>query len=477
MFTTAELFGRFHSPKSRLKEARDKFTGLPINELQDLLGPGLPTHLLSAAEEGHFSRERVYTLAITFWTFLWQIMNPGSSCREAVRKLRAWFVWLGKPKPSADDSPYCQARRHLPKEILQRFLKASAQSAEQSGRIGWRFHGRVVQVGDGTSCDAPDTPANQRAYPQYKKQKPGCGFPSVRIVGLFSLATGALLALATGNKHKAELQLFRKIWDEIKSGDIFLADRGFCDFVTLAWLRRRAADVVVRLNGSRNHDMRQGKRLGKHDRLVTWAKPTRKPKTATRKIWRALPQEITLRLIRYPVHIPGFRPQQIVLVTTLLDPIAYPAAELADLYRRRWRVELFWDKIKGSLQMDMLSCKSPAMVYREILFHMIAYNLIRRLMAEAANVYDMDVARFSFKGTLDTLRQFSLVIMQAKNRRQKMVLLNDLLSVLAEDPVPDRPDRIEPRVQKRRPKAYPFMVQPRQVLKAKILKNRKYKGA
>ena len=158
-------------------------------------------------------------------------------------------------------------------------------------------------------------------------------------------------------------------------------------------------------------------------------------------------------MIRYPVHIPGFRPQRIVLVTTLLDPIAFPAAELADLYRRRWRVELFWHKIKHSLQMDMLSCKSPAMVYREILFHMIAYNLIRRLMAEAANVYDMDVARFSFKGTLDTLRQFSLAIMQAKNRRQKMVLLNDLLSVLAEDPVPDRPDRIEPRVQKRRPKA------------------------
>ena len=477
MFTTAELFGPFHSPKPRLKEARDKFTGLPINELQDLLGPGLPTHLLSPTEEGPFSRERVYSLAVTFWTFLWQVLNPGSSCREAVRKLRAWFRLLGLPKVSADDSPYCQARQRLPKETLQRFLKASAQSAEQGGRTAWRFHGRLVQVGDGTSCDAPDTAANQRAYPQYKKQKPGCGFPSVRIVGLFSLATGALLALATGNKHQAELRLFRKIWDEIKSGDIFLADRGFCDFVTLAWLRRRGADVVVRLHGTRNHDLRQGKSVGKYERRVTWAKPPRKPKTATRKIWRALPREITLRLIRYPVQVPGFRPKRIVLVTTLLDPIAYPAAELAQLYLRRWRVEVFWGKIKGSLQMDMLSCKTPAMIYREILFHMIAYNLIRRLMVEAANIYDLDVARFSFKGTMDTLRQFSLVIIQAKNRRKKLLLLNDLLSVLAEDPLPDRPDRVEPRVQKRRPKAYPFMVQPRQVLKAKILKNRKYKGA
>lgn len=477
MLTTAELFGAFHSPRPDLRAAHQKLKKLPINELQDLLAPGLPTHLLAPADEGPFSRQRIYTLGVTFWTFLWQVFNPGSPCREAVVKLRSWFKFLHLPQPKIDTTPYCQARKKLPKDTLQRLLKASAQSAEQSGRTAWRFHGRWVQVGDGCCCEAPDTPENQRSFPQSRKQLPGCGFPMIRIVGLFSLATGALLALATGNKHSAELQLFRKIWDEIKAGEIFLADRHFCDYVTLAWLQLKGADVVVRLHGSRNHDLRQGKALGKWDRLVTWGKPRRQAKTATRKIWRALPALITLRLVRYPIQVPGFRTKMVVLVTTLLDPIVYPAAELAALYVRRWRVELFWRKIKTTLQMEMLSCKTPGMVYREILMHMVAYNLTRRLMVEAANLYDVDVALLSFKGTLDTLRQYSLVITRAKSRRAKIELINDLLASVAEDTLPERPHRVEPRMRKRRPKPYPVMKEPRAVLKAKLLKNPDYKGA
>jgi hypothetical protein len=477
MFTPSELFGPFHSGRPHLKTARHRLTGLPINELQTLLEPGLPSYRLASSEEGPFSRERVYSLLVTVWTFLWQVLNPGSACREAVQKVGAWFKLRGLPPVSPDTSPYCQARRKLPLETLQQLLTASAHHTEQGARLAWRFHGRPVKVGDGTFCQAPDTPANQRSFPQSRRQKPGCGFPLVRIVALFSLATGALLSLAIGNKHKAELQLFRKIWDELKAGDIYLADRYFCDYVTLAWLQKQGVDVVVRLHASRRHDLRQGKALGKYDRLVTWLKPKHQAKSATKKIWRALPSTVTLRLIRFPVQVPGFRPKTITLVTTLLDPRLYPAAELAGLYLRRWRVELFWRKIKTTLQMDMLSCKTPPMVRREIHCHLIAYNLIRRLMVEAANIYDVDIARLSFKGTLDALRQYSLVIVQAKSRRQKLMLMKELPHVIAKDLLPDRPNRVEPRVQKKRPKAYPCMVQPRRVLKAKILKNRKYKGA
>ena len=246
--------------------------------------------------------------------------------------------------------------------------------------------------------------------------------------------------------------------------------------LALAALALRQVDCVLRLNGSRPHDFRQGKRLGQWDRLVSWTKPQRKPRTATRKLWRALPGQITLRLIRYQVCIRGFRPDHIVLVTTLLDPVAYPAEEIAELYLRRWRVELFLRDIKTTLQMDHLSCQSPAMLYREIMMHLIAYNLIRCLMVEAASIHDLDLQQLSFKGSLDTILHFSLVMVQARSQRQRRQLLNIMLETLARDPLPIRPHRYEPRCQKRRRKAYPFLMQPRAKLKAKVLGKRTSTG-
>ena len=225
---------------------------------------------------------------------------------------------------------------------------------------------------------------------------------------------------------------------------------------------------LLRLNESRTHDFRQGKRLGPYDRLVTWHKPQRKRKTATRRLWNALPAQIPLRLIRYPVCIPGFRPKYIVLVTTLLDPVVFPAAELAQLYLRRWSVELFFRHIKTTLQMERLRCLSPALLHREVLMHLIAYNLIRGIMAEAAAIYDQDVARLSFKGSMQTVRHFSQVIAQASSRRKAVQLTNDLLQTLAQGLVPDRPGRAEPRVLKRRHKRYSLMPRPRNHWKAHL---------
>jgi len=479
MFTTGQLFGKFHSPKAPLDPARQQISAAPPEELEGLFAPCFPAGLLSQADEGPNSRNRVFSRRVTFWTFLWQTLNPGSSCRSAVRKVKAWFGLLGRPTVKEDDSPYCQARRRLDRDTLERALRASAQAAEQRAPQKWLFHGKEVIVGDGTTSTAADTPENQRAYPQSARQQPGCGFPLVKWVALFSLASGALLDVVMGNKHKAELQLFRKLWDGLKAGMIFLADRGFCDYVTIVALWLRKVDCVLRLNATRPHDFRKGKRLGRYDRLVTWQKPKRKPRTATRKLWRSLPEQFTLRLIRYPVSIAGFRTRHIILVTTLLDPVLYPASELAALYLRRWRVELFLRNVKTTMRMDVLKCKTPEMLYRELMMHLIGYNLVRCLMVEAASIHDVDLERISFKGSVDTLRHFSLVIAKARSHRQQIQLTNEMLEALASDALPDRPHRVEPRSQKRRPKAYPFLIKPRGELKAKLMgtKNRKNRRA
>jgi len=467
MFTTTDLFGKFHSPRQPLAAAKAQLPSSP-NELARLFQDAFPAHWLSPTEEGPNSRQRIFSLRLTFWTFLWQVLTPGSPCADAVLKVVAWWASLGRHGLSPDTSPYCQARARLSLATLRNILRATFQKAEQRVRSLWRFHHRDVIVGDGTTLSAPDTPENQRAFPQSSNQKEGCGFPLIKLVGLFSLASGALLAFKTGSKHSHELQLFRALWKHLKKGDIFLADRLFCDYVTIAWLGRRGIDSVLRLNEKRARDFRKGKHLGKYDRLVTWKKPERIRKTATRTIWNALPEEITVRLIRYPVRLAGFRPRQIILVTTLLDPVAYPAAELAQLYLRRWSVELFFRHIKTTLQMDTLSCLSPAMLAREILLHLIGYNLIRGLMAETAAIHDQDVARISFKASVQAVHHFAQVIARASSRRQALQLTNDLLETLARAPVPDRPGRAEPRVKKRRHKRYPLMTRPRSAWKVKI---------
>lgn len=475
MFVTSDLFGRFHSPRRRnpLQQQRDHAAASSLCGLSALFENLFPAHLLSQADEGPNSRERTYSLRVTFWAFVWQVLNPNQACRQTVRMIQAWFAALGASKISEDTSPYCQGRKRLPKQILEKILEATWLAADQRAQQNWRFHDREVVVGDGTTVQAPDTPENQRAFPQSAKQAEGCGFPLVKIVGLFSLTSGALMNLALGNKHGSELGLFRRIWETIKKGSIFLADRGFCDFVTLLGLWMRGVDSVLRLNSSRGNDFRKGKKLGKYDRLVVWRKPSRRTRTASKTLWSKLPQEATLRLIQFPVCIPGFRPRKIALVTTLLDSKEYPASELAALYVRRWQVELFLRNIKTTLKMEVLSCMTPAMVRKEVLMHFIAYNLIRCVMTEAAGAADIDVQRISFKGTLDTILEFSKLLYTIKTRSRQRKFIIEMLRAIARDELPDRPNRVEPRNQKRRPKAFPHMCHPRKKLRAKLLKNRR----
>jgi hypothetical protein len=433
-------------------------------QLDRLLCPFLPPGLLSQAGEGPNSRERLYPLRRTFFGFLSQVLNPDCPCREIVRQILALGTLAGGAPSSPGTSAYCQARMRLPWDLLPRLRCALAARADRACQL---WHGLRVKVIDGTGATLPDTKKNQRAYPQPRGQKPGCGFPLMKIVGVFSWSTGVLLDYAKGNKHQHELALLRRLLDSFKPGDLALADRGFSTYTLMALLWLRHVFSLFRLHHARPQDFRRGKRLGKNDRLLRWPKPAdwQKPRYLPKALWQLLPKELSVRMVRFTLEIPGFRTHSVTLITTLLDPIEFPAAELAQLYARRWRIELWFRDIKTSMGMERLRCLSPKMIHKELEMFFIAYNFIRCLMAEAATTHDAPLDRLSFKGTVDSVRQFAVAIAQAHSRKKQNQLIARLLEIIAQDLVPDRPGRREPRAVKRRPKPYQKLNRPRHLMK------------
>lgn len=432
-----------------------------LAQLGEHLAQLLPQHLLASEEDGPHSRERIYSLRLTFECFLWQLLNPATSCREVVRQVQALCRLQARPPVDEGTSAYIQARQRLPQERFQHLLKATAVAADQrAGDVG-HLSGRPVKVVDGSTVQLPDTPANQRHYPQPSSQKPGCGFPVMRLVVLFSLASGALLEVAWGNLLGHDLRVFARLWDTLRAGDILLGDRGFGNFPTVAQLPRQGVDVVARLHQRRKVDFRKAKPLGPNDGLFVWRKNSQQSTIFTAAQWGALPEEITVRILRFRTTIRGFRNRKVTLVTTLLDPQIYPAQELATLYGRRWRLELCLRDVKTTMGMELLRCQSPQMARKEVLGYLIAHNLVRCVMAEAARVHDAALDRLSFKGTLDAMRQYSAAIARARSRKLRRQLWQDLLVNLVRDEVPCRPNRREPRALKRRPKQYPLLTRPR----------------
>jgi hypothetical protein len=417
--------------------------------------------MFAPTAKGINSRQRIYPLPLTFWAFLSQVLSPGSSCREIVRKVQAWYAPQGQ-RPDSGTSAYCQARRRLPLAALAELHQTLA--AKLSARITTPelWLGRHVKVVDGTGLSMPDTVANQKAWPQPAGQKPGCGFPVVKLAACFCLASGALLEWVEGPLKEHDCRLLQKLLPAFKKGDVVLADRGFSSFSSLATLRARGADAVMRVHHFRKLDWRAGQRLGRRDRLVTWKKNQFQGKLWTAEQWAQLPAELTVRLVEIVVAVPGFRTQKLVLVTTLLDPQTYSAEALGQLYFRRWAVELFIRDIKTTLGLDVLRCQTPAMVRKEIVMHALAYNLIRALMQDIAHHYQVSVQRLSFKGTVDALRQWREVIVNAKDQPRATGKLRRLFyQSIADDLLLVRPDRSEPRAVKRRPKNFRLLTKPR----------------
>src|SRR6266487_3727307 len=428
-----------------------------LAHLEQLVGPWLPPGLLSQSEEGPNSRDRIYSLRRTFFAFLYQVLNPDCPCREIVRQVQALFGLQGQGPVDQGTSAYCQARKRLPLDTLQRLRVALAAAAEKTAKL---WHGLRVILIDGTTTSLPDTPKKQRAYPQPGGHKPGCGFPLLMLVGLFSLGTGVVLDYAKGNKHHHELRLLQPLLDQFKAGDLAVADRGFSSYVLLALFDLRSVACLFRLHQARPADLRQGKRLGKNDRLVLWHKPQQKPRWLPQSCWKKIPEQLSLRVLRFKLCRRGYRPDSVTLVTTLLDAKEYPAQDLAELYARRWHIELWFRHIKTSMGMEVLRCKTPQMVHKELEMFFIAYNFIRCLMAQAAALHDVPLERLSFKGTVDSVRQFSIAIAQAPSKKKQKQLIAQLLEVIALDEVPERPGRREPRAVKRDPSPISYLTGP-----------------
>jgi hypothetical protein len=441
--------------------------------LERLLHPFLPPGLLSQAEEGPNSRERIFSVRRTFFGFLYQVLKPNTPCREIVRQIQALFALHDQNAVDESNSAYCQARKRLPLDTLCRVRVAVAAVGEKSAPL---WHDLRPKVIDSTTLSLPDTVKNQRAYPQSRSQKPGCGFPLMRVTAVFSLATGLLLDYARGNKHQSELRLLWRLLDQFKPGDLALGDRGFCSYVLLALLLRRGVHSVFRLHQARPADLRQGQRLGKNDRLFTWLKPPQRPRWLPQSWWHKIPAQLTIRVLRCKLSSPGYRPDSVTLATTLVDAQKYPAQDMALLYARRWNIELWFRDIKTAMGMEVLRCKSPAMVHKELEMFLIAYNLIRALIVQAGLCNDVPLQRMSFKGTVDSVRQFSAAISQARSRKMQNRLICRLLEIIALDQVPERPDRREPRAVKRRPKAHRLLNQPRRKFKEITHRNRYWKN-
>ena len=447
-----------------------------LGQLQEHCRDLIPAPLLCTEDDGPHSRERIFSLRLTCQCFLWQGLKPKTSCREVVRQVQALFRLAGRGLIDEGDSAYVQARQRLPKERLEKALAAIAQAADRRAGGGGQLQGRPVKVVDGSTTQLADTLENQHRYPQPAAQKPGCGFPVMRFVALMSLTSGAILNVIRGSLHHHDLRLLRALWDQLKKGDILLGDRAYGEYTPLATGPQRGVDVVARLHARRKVDFRKARRLGKNDGRFVWTKGCQQSEILSATEWSLLPAQITVRLIRFTATIRGFRSRRITVVTTLLDPKDYPAQDLIALYARRWRLELCLRDLKTTMGMEQLRCKSPDMAEKELLAYLVAHNLIRCLIAEAVARYQVDLERVSFKGSVDALRQYSDAIAKARSHKMRRQLWEDLLLNLARDLVRYRPNRLEPRAVKRRPKPYPLLNRPRRRFVEISHRSRYWKG-
>jgi hypothetical protein len=424
----------------------------------------LPARRIDQAlrEEGASWRQCLFSPALTLWAFLAQVVSPDGSCRAAVARVLAWLVAQGQRACSPKTDPYCKARQRLPESLLSRLTSETGHALAPRMPAAWRWKGRRVRIADGTTVSMPDTAANQAEYPQSRGQAPGVGFPLARLVVVFCAACGAVLDAALGpyrGKETEENSLLRSLRGAFAAGDILLADRYFSGYFDIALWQAQGVDVVVRQHQLRRTDFRRGRRLGPGDHVVLWHKPQR-PAWLDEATYRALPAALTVREVRVRVRQPGFRTRALVVVTTLVDARTVAAGDLADLYRARWQAELDLRSLKITLGMDVLRCHSPAMVRKEVWAHLLTYNLIRSVMAEAAACSEVQPRELSFKGALQALTAFAEHLRQARGDR-RAELYGALLAAIAAHVVGDRPDRVEPRARKRRPKDYPHLHRPR----------------
>ena len=410
------------------------------------------------------TRSRIYSHAVTFWAFLTQVLSEDASCAKAVACVQQWCRQLNMPVPSANTASFVEARQRLPEEMLIGIHREILSGFTRNGSTDDLWRGHVVKAVDGTSAQAPDTEANQAKYPQPSSQAPGCGFPVVQFIGVINLINGAWEEFVESDMRVHEHKGFDQLYHCIGEDEILCGDRAYPSYELISRMRAQNSHVIARHHQARKIDFRKGKKIGPDERLQTWTKPSSQPPGSclSEEEWEQLPEEMKVRLIRIKGPDRTGKRTTKYLVTTLLDPIQYPAEEIASLYNHRWEIELRIRDIKTTMGMEMLRTQSPEMLRKEIMMHMIAYNTLRLLMLKAGKEHGCNYRRLSFKGALQVL--FSSMSnfvgvwkKPASHKRER----SNLLRCIAERIVPDRPGRNEPRKLKRRPKPFGWIQKPR----------------
>jgi len=427
------------SKTSRQTKAVDFFNVLTGPMLLELTDGLLPEH-----------RERLYPPTVALSMFIKQSLDEDGSCQRVVNGWAAQRAAEGLPAQSVGTGGYCRARQRLPAEMVTTLTRETGKLLCAQADTGWRWRGRTVKLVDGTGISMPDTPENQARYPQPSSQAAGVGFPLARLVGVICLSTGAVVDAAMGpfeGKGHSEHDLVRELLGVFFPGDVMLADALYCSYWLIATLQSAGVDVLFEQHGSRITDFRRGRRLGERDHVVSWQKP-RRPDWMTREQYQQFPDELTVREVKAKGR---------VLVTTMLDPKKVGKQDLADLYGQRWNVELDFRNIKTTLGMEVLRCLTPEMIEKELWINLLAYNLIRLLMAQAALESGLHPRELSFKHTVQIWTQWLWLHAGAGQDWQR----DTLFQLIAQVRVGHRPHRLEPRARKRRPKPYPWLKVPR----------------
>jgi hypothetical protein len=460
------------SAKETLKPLRHA----TLSQIETRLAPMLPTGCLENNSSKDHSRERLLPLNRTFWCWLWQILQCNTSCRDVMKQVGMLFALHGQ-SIDENSSAYCQSRKRIPLSLVQKIYMHIAHAALRWAPKPTQLQGRTLKALDGSSVRLADTPKNQQEFPQPTSQNPGAGFPVMKIVASFCVATGAILAHATGNLWMSEISLAGQLINSLAARDVLVLDRGFCNYAFAAALRQKNVDVIARVpTRIRRIDFRKGKRLASKDALFVWKKGKRPCKWMALDQWLDLPETLTVRILQVRVKLPGSRVTTITLMTTLLDPILYPAKQIAEAYRLRWREEMCFDDLKTTLHMAHLKCLTPDMAKKELCMFLSAHNFLRCLMAQAAAQAHVQIEQISFKGTLDGFRQCSIAMAQAKSKAIRIAVWNEFMTNLAADILPDRPGRCEPRAVKRITK-YPKLTTHRGRYKERMSRNKRRRMA
>jgi hypothetical protein len=430
---------------------------LPFSEV-------LPVQAVTSALEtlGMHCYNSLYSPVTVLCLFLSQVIHPNPTLAATVESFLAWRLGQGMSPCSTDTGGYARARQRLPEALLAMLVRYTGTAADRAGLAPWRWLGRTVKLFDGSTVSMPDTPENQAAYPQSRTQAAGVGFPLARIGVLFSLSVGTVLNLAIrrwAGKFQSELAMLREMMANLDRGDVLLTDRYLCSYMEIALLRQQGVDFAGRMHAKRHVDFRRGRQLGRYDHVVRWRKPAR-PEWMSREQYAAIPATLSIREFRYRIVRPGYRSRTIVVATTLLDDKRYSMAEIADLYRLRWDAEINLRSLKTMMNMDVLRCQSPDMVRKEIWAHLLAYNLIRTVIAQAAAKHDKHPRQISFTRAMRTLEAFRSPLAHTPSR-ELASLYEHMLQAIASHEIANRPNRLEPRQRKRRPKPYPLMMKPR----------------